>query len=142
MLDSLERWWNNGNTESRHDNTLEISIIRLMVSMMKKDNKLDISEHDAVIRMISKRFGIGLEEAEHVLEEVKLAESAGLQLNDLAQQIEDRHNWIDLATLLDDIWCVTEGDEHSDHLEDDYVSRISSLLGISNELQVESGQLH
>jgi uncharacterized tellurite resistance protein B-like protein len=142
MLDSLEIWWNNVNAQSRHDHALEISIIRLMIEMMKKDNKLDMSEHDGVIRMISKRFGLSCEAAEKLLEEVILAESDGLHLNDLAQQVESHYHWIDLATLLDDIWCVTEGDEHSDHLEDDYVRRISSLLGMSNEPLMEPSQQH
>jgi len=139
MLECLEQWWNNAVDTRRHDRELELTLIRLMVSMMNSDGQLDMREHDAVIRLLVRRFAISSEAAEHLFQEARQAETESRRYEQLAQQLGSRCSWLDVATLLDDIWCVAEGDGHLDSLDERYVRRICRLLGKTAVSPAKSG---
>ena len=130
MLELLERWWNSAEQGRSHERALELTLIRLMLGMMKQDGKLAMDEHEACVRLLVRRFAIGREAAEQLFEEAEQAEAKGPGLEQLAQRIGGRYNWVDLAELLDDIWCVAEADGHIDSLDEHYVQRIGKLLGM------------
>jgi len=134
MHEILKRWWNNGEDISEHGQSLELTVTRLMVSMMKADNHVDEAEHDEVIRLLGKRFGIDNVAAEDLFQEALQSSGNAPRFEQLAQQLKDNYDPQEVAMLLGDIWAVAEADGQIDYFEDRYISRLSSLLGVSPEM--------
>jgi len=141
MLQFLHSWWNKDAETHRHDQTLELTVTRLMVSMMRMDDKLENSEHDEIVRLVGKRFALGDEAAEALFQEAVHANDDGPCFDDLARQINSNYDKLEVAMLLSDIWRVAEADGRIDFYEERYLSRISSLLGVSPEM-VREAKLH
>jgi len=138
MLQFLKRWWHNGEVIRQHDQNLELTVTRLMVSMMHMDDKLEKSEHDEIIRLLRKRFSLYEDEAENLFQEALKANGEGPGFKELAAQINRNYDKLDVAVLISDIWRVAEADGRIDYLEERYISRISALLKVPAEMVREA----
>lgn len=130
MLAFLEDWWSCPEKALKHDRALELTLIRIMVGMMQQDGQLNLGEHEAATRLLRRRFGISANAAGHLLEEARQAEENDPAYAWLTQQVTHHYSWLDLAGLLDDIWCVAGAEGRPGSLDAQYVQRISTLLGI------------
>jgi len=140
MLTLLKHWWNAGEEIPQHDQKLELTVTRLMVSMMKMDDSLDQSQYDEIIRLVSNRFGITHADAGALFHEAMVTDGKGPRFEQLAKQIKSNYNRFDLAVLLNDIWRVAEANGQIDFYEDQFIGRISGLLGVSPEVLAEIKQ--
>jgi len=131
LLKFLKQRWNGGKTFTRHEQELELSIIKLVVGMMKIDDRLDKRERDGIVRLVSKHFSISMDAAEAMLLELPQTEGDAPRFRQLAQQIKKDFSQHEVAMLLGEVWSVAESGEHKDCYEKRYISRISGLLGIS-----------
>ncbi|MDQ6965385.1 MAG: TerB family tellurite resistance protein [Mariprofundaceae bacterium] len=138
MLTFLKRWWHNGEVRKSHNQNLELTVTRLMVSMMHMDDKLEQSEHDEIIRLLRKRFSLYEDEAENLFQEAIKANGEGPGFEALAAQIKRNYNKLDVAVLISDIWRVAEAGGRIDFYEERYISRISSLLKVPTEMVREA----
>ena len=135
MLKYLKRRWGRAEEAAGivpHDEELELNVTRLMVSMMKMDDIIDQRERDEIVRLVSKRFDLSRNEAEKLLQEVARTEKDAPRFRQIAAQIKARYSKHEVAELLGEVWAVAEADGRIDFYEQRYISRISSLLGVSN----------
>lgn len=138
MLKFLKRRWSSDRKFSHHEQELELSIIKLVVGMMKIDNKLDKRERDGIVRLVSKHFEISVDAAETLLLELPQTEGDAPRFRQLAQQIKRKFSQHEAAMLLGEVWSVAESGGHKDCYEKRYISRISGLLGISAKALAEA----
>ena len=115
-----------------HDVELELNVTRLMVSMMKMDDIIDQRERDEILHLLGRRFDLSRSEAEKLLQEVARTEKDAPRFYQIASQIKARYSKHEVAELLGEVWAVAEADGRIDFYEQRYISRISSLLGVSS----------
>ncbi|MDQ6973171.1 MAG: TerB family tellurite resistance protein [Mariprofundaceae bacterium] len=132
MLKDLKRCWSGENPCSRHEQTLELTVTKLMVTMMQMDDKIHQREHEEIIRLVGRRFSLERDASEKLLLEVSQSDGDAPRFRQLSEQIRARYSRQEVAELPGETWAVTEADGEVVFYEERYISRTSSLLGVSS----------
>lgn len=140
MVQLLKNWWSRDGEASPHDQDLELTVTRMLVSMMRMDDRMDVHEHDEIIRLLGKRFSLSEDDAEILIQRALYIRSDGPGFEQLVQQINDNYDRDEVALLLSDIWRVAEADGRIDFYEERYISRLSSLLKVPSRVVREAKQ--
>jgi len=129
MLSSISKWWHQ-EERCEKEPELELAITKLMVGMMAMDGKPDADEYAEVSRHLSHRFSLSAVEVAALIEEVKNNDRTDLRFDKIVKQIEAEYSVDERALILEQIWSVATADGDIDFLEEQYINRLSGLIGV------------
>ena len=129
MLKTLQGWWRReeGNEQKPE---LTLAITKLMVGMMSMDGKIDDEEHTEIVKVLGEHFNLSAEECEQLIEQAKDNDRADLRIDKVVAQIVDHYNVDERAAILAKLWRVAMADGDIAFLEEQYINRISGLIGV------------
>lgn len=129
MLKTLQGWWRR---EEGHQQLpeLTLAITKLMVGMMSMDGKIDAEEHAEIVKVLGEHFNLSAEESDKLIEQAQDSERADLRIEHVVKQIVDNYNVDERAAILAKLWRVAMADGDIAFLEEQYINRISALIGV------------
>jgi len=129
MLKTLQGWWRR---EEGHQQLpeLTLAITKLMVGMMSMDGKIDAEEHAEIVKVLGEHFKLSAEESDKLIEQAQDAERTDLRIENVVKQIVDNYKVDERAAILAKLWRVAMADGDIAFLEEQYINRISSLIGV------------
>ena len=129
MLKTLKGWWRR-EEGSQQLPELTLAITKLMVGMMSMDGKLDEEEHAEIVKQLAEQFNLSAEESDALIEQAQDSERADLRIDLVVKQIVDHYNVAERAAILAKLWRVAMADGDIAFLEEQYINRISALIGV------------
>jgi uncharacterized tellurite resistance protein B-like protein len=140
MLNTLKNWWNQ-ETEGVAEPELNLAVTKLMVGMMAMDGHVDEVEHGEVIRLLSHHYQLSEDEASSLVEQARDNERDDLRFSKVVTQIEKNFSIDERANILKKIWSIALADGDINFMEEQYINRLSGLIGVPpsllNELKDE-----
>jgi len=145
MLKTLQGWWRR--EEGCHQKPdLTLAITKLMVGMMTMDGKIDDDEHREIVNQLAEQFSLSAEEASSLIEQAQESDRTDLRIDKVVSQVVDHYNVDERAAILAKLWRVAMADGDINFLEEQYINRISGLIGVPGsaltELKEKQQQLY
>jgi len=135
MLTTLKSWWHQEEICTNAPD-LELAVTKLLVGMMSMDGGIDQDEQQEVLHLLHVRFGLSGEEAEDLIIQALDTSRADLTFAKVVKQIETNYSLEERISILSHVWSVALADGEVDFVEERYINRLSSLIGVpSNMLQ-------
>lgn len=129
MFKTIRGWWRR-EEGCRQMPDITLAVTRLMVGMMSIDGNLDNNERQEIITMIREQFGISADESTALIEQALDTECRELGIDLVVKKITESFSIEDRAAVLAKLWRVAIADGDIDFLEEQYINRIASLIGV------------
>lgn len=129
MLSSIKKWWHQEETCDQEPE-LELVITKLMVGMMVMDGEPAADEYLEISRHLKNRFALCDEDIDSLIAEAKNTKRTDLNFNKIVKQIEARYSLEARTKILEQIWSIALADGDIDFLEEQYINRLSGLIGV------------
>ncbi|MDX8388008.1 MAG: TerB family tellurite resistance protein [Ghiorsea sp.] len=129
MLNTLKNWWNQEELSS-DEPELKLAITKLMVGMMAMDKNADSDEYAEICRLLSQSFDLTEGESKELIEQALDTERKDLRFDRIVKQIESNHTVEERCAILSQIWKIAMADGDIDFLEEQYINRLSGLIGV------------
>ena len=136
MLNTLKNWWNQ-DKEGVEEPELNLAVTKLMVGMMAMDGNVDGAEHDEVVRLLSHHYQLNEDEAKSLVEQALDNERDDLHFSKVVTQIEKSFSVDERAKILKKIWSIALADGDINFMEEQYINRLSGLIGVPPSLLSE-----
>lgn len=138
MLNKLKQWWNDGEEAVQGAPDLSLTVTKLLTGMMIIDGKVDDNEYSEIVDILQARFGMSAEECETLVEQA-IADDAPVQhFEQMVEQLTVAYNIEQRTEILRALWRVANADGEVDFVEDQYINRLSSLIGVSTEALMDA----
>ncbi len=136
MLKTIQGWWRREEgTQQKPELTLAIT--KLMVGMMSMDGKIDDTEHAQIVKMLGEQFELTSEESANLIEQAKDTSRSDLRIDKVVEQIVKYYEVDERAAILAKLWRVAMADGNIAFLEEQYINRISGLIGVPSDALAE-----
>lgn len=126
MLKTIQGWWRR-EEGAQQKPELTLAITRIMVGMMMVDGALDDEERKQICNMLADQFGLSGDESDALIQE---ASDSTIAFNKVVAQVVDNYNLEERTALLAKLWRVAMADGNISFLEEQYINRISGLIGV------------
>ena len=104
---------------------------------MAMDGHVDEVEHSEVIRLLSHHYNLGESEARLLVEQAMDIEREDLHFSKVIAQIEKSFSVDERAKILKKIWSIALADGDINFMEEQYINRLSGLIGVPPSLLSE-----
>ncbi len=145
MIKTLKNWWNQEELSSEEPE-LKLAVTKLMVGMMAMDGNVDEVEYGEVIRLLNENYNLSIEESKALVESAMDNERDDLHFSKVVAQIEKSFSVEERAKILKKVWSIALADGDVDFMEEQYINRLSGLIGVPavmlNELKSEQERLY
>ncbi|MFQ5518920.1 MAG: TerB family tellurite resistance protein [Mariprofundus sp.] len=136
MLKTIQGWWR------REEGTkqlpeLTLAITKLMVGMMAMDGNIDAEERNAIVKLLGEHFSLSDDKSAELIDQATDEKRTDLSFNKIVEQIKAHYNVDERATILAKLWRVAMADGDINFLEEQYINRLSGLIGVPSELLSE-----
>jgi uncharacterized tellurite resistance protein B-like protein len=111
-----------------HD--ISLAVTAVMIDIMKADDKLEDSEHQAIFSAIEKRFKLSSDEVEALIEEAKTATDKAMDMHQFTSLIIDHFSTDERIDILKELWLVAMADGEIDAYEEQLIRRAAKLIGV------------
>lgn len=136
MLKTLQGWWRREEgCEQKPELTLAIT--KLMVGMMSMDGKIDEEERGEIVLLLADQFSLTAEESLNLIEQAQDADRTDLRIDKVVAQVVEHYNVDERAAMLAKLWRVAMADGDINFMEEQYINRISGLIGVPADALVE-----
>jgi len=129
MFKTIQGWWRR-EEGCRQMPEITLAVTRLMVGMMSIDGNLDDDERQEIVAMVCEQFGISADESATLIEQALDTGRRELDIDLVVKKITDSFSIEDRAAVLAKLWRVAIADGNIDFLEEQYINRIASLIGV------------
>ena len=136
MLKTIQGWWRR-EEGSEQKPELSLAITNLMVGMMSMDGRIDDGEHAEIVNMLGDQFELTAEESFNLIEQAKDTSRSDLRIDKVVGQIIEHYNVDERAAMLAKLWRVAMADGNIAFLEEQYINRISGLIGVPPDALAE-----
>ena len=136
MLKTIQGWWRR-EEGSEQKPELSLAITKLMVGMMSMDGRIDDGEHAEIVNMLGDQFELTAEESFNLIEQAKDTSRSDLRIDKVVGQIIEHYNVDERAAMLAKLWRVAMADGNIAFLEEQYINRISGLIGVPPDALAE-----
>jgi len=145
MIKTLKNWWNQEELSSEEPE-LKLAVTKLMVGMMAMDGNVDEVEYGEVVRLLNENYDLSIEESKALVENAMDNERDDLHFSKVVAQIEKSFSVEERAKILKKVWSIALADGDVDFMEEQYINRLSGLIGVPavmlNELKSEQERLY
>ncbi|OIO67488.1 MAG: hypothetical protein AUJ57_11295 [Zetaproteobacteria bacterium CG1_02_53_45] len=129
MLKTIQGWWRR-EEGAQQKPELTLAITKLMVGMMTMDGKIDAQERATIVSSLGEQFGLSAQESDALIVQATDKERTDLRFSAVVEQIVEHFNVEERAAILAKLWRVAMADGNIDFLEEQYINRLSGLLGV------------
>ncbi|MDQ7003223.1 MAG: TerB family tellurite resistance protein [Ghiorsea sp.] len=129
MIKTLKNWWHQEEIDSGEPE-LKLAVTKLMVGMMAMDGNVDGVEYSEVIRLLNENYNLSIEESKLLVEEAMDNERNDLHFSKVVAQIEKSFSIEERAQILRKVWLIALADGDVDFMEEQYINRLSGLIGV------------
>jgi len=129
MFKTIQGWWRR-EEGCRQMPEITLAVTRLMVGMMSIDGNLDDDERQEIVTMVCEQFNISADEGATLTEQALDTERRELGIDLVVKKITQSFSVEDRAAILAKLWRVAIADGNIDFLEEQYINRIASLIGV------------
>lgn len=129
MLKTIQGWWRR-EEGSQQKPELTLAITKLMVGMMSMDGKIDAEEYGEIVTLLNEQFELSEEQCAELIEQAQDSERTDLRIDLVVEQVMDHYNVDERAAILAKLWRVAMADGDIAFLEEQYINRISALIGV------------
>jgi len=129
MIKTLKNWWNQEES-STEEPELKLAVTKLMVGMMAMDGNVDEAEYCEVIRLLNENYELSIEESKVLVEKAMDNERDDLHFSKVVAQIEKSFSVEERAKILKKVWSIALSDGDVDFMEEQYINRLSGLIGV------------
>ncbi|MDQ6997299.1 MAG: TerB family tellurite resistance protein [Mariprofundus sp.] len=136
MLKTIQGWWRREEGAKQRPE-LTLAITKLMVGMMSMDGKIDDDEQAEIIKLLGEQFELTAEESSKLIEQAKDTSRSDLRIDLVVDQIVDQYNVEERTAMLAKLWRVAMADGNIAFLEEQYINRISGLIGVPSDALAE-----
>lgn len=138
MLNKLKQWWNDGEEAVQGAPDLSLTVTKLLTGMMIIDGKVDDNEYSEIIDILQARFGMSAEECAALIEQAIANDAPVQRFEQMVEQLTIAYNIEQRTEILRALWRVANADGEVDFVEDQYINRLSSLIGVSTEALMDA----
>jgi uncharacterized tellurite resistance protein B-like protein len=114
-----------------HD--ISLAVTAVMVEIMNADDELDNNEHNAIFAAIEKRFKLGHDEVEALIEEAKAATDKAMDMHQFTSLIINHFSATERIDILKELWLVAMADGEIDAYEEQLIRRAAKLIGVYHD---------
>ncbi|WP_236075218.1 TerB family tellurite resistance protein [Mariprofundus sp. EBB-1] len=136
MLKTIQGWWRREEGAQQRPE-LTLAITKLMVGMMSMDGKIDDDEQAEIVKLLGEQFELTTEESSKLIEQARDTSRADLRIDLVVDQIIDQYNVEERTAMLAKLWRVAMADGNVAFLEEQYINRISGLIGVPSDALAE-----
>ncbi len=129
MFKTIQGWWRR-EEGCQQKPELTLAVTRLMVGMMSIDGKIDDEERQKIAELVSEQFDLPSDESAELVGQAMDNERDDLRIDLVVQTIKDNFSIEDRAAILAKLWRVALADGNIAFLEEQYINRIASLIGV------------
>ncbi len=130
MFKTIQGWWRR-EEGCQQKPELTLAVTRLMVGMMSIDGKIDDEERQKIAEMVGEQFDLPEGDSAELIGQAMDDERDDLRIDLVVQKIVDSFSIEDRAAILAKLWRVALADGNIAFLEEQYINRIASLIGVS-----------
>jgi len=116
--------------EKEQEVDISLAVTALMVEIMHSDGKLEVSEHDEMLKAMKNRFDLTDNGIESLLVKAKEASSTSTDFHQFTSLIKDNYSTEQRISFLTDLWQIAMADGHVDSYEEHLIRRIANLIGV------------
>jgi len=142
MLNTLKHWWEGESFQPASAPEISLTITKLMVGMMAMDGKLDASERVEINYLLREHYGLTAFESEELIEQCVSGQADDLRIDHIVKQIVGHYTLHQRTEMVRQIWQVALADGVVDFNEEQYINRLSGLLGLSTDQLTQAKQGH
>ncbi len=132
MLKTIQGWWRR-EEGCQQAPDLMLAVTRLMVVMMGIDGKLDQQEYQEISDLISEQFDLSSEKSMELIAQAMDTGRRDLEVQYVVKSIRENYTVAERAAVLAKLWRVAIADGDIDFLEEQYMNRVSLLIGVPSE---------
>ena len=129
MFKTIQGWWRR-EEGCQQKPELTLAVTRLMVGMMSIDGKIDDEERQKIAELVSEQFDLPQKESDELVGQAMDNERDDLRIHLVVETIKDSFSIDDRAAILAKLWRVALADGNIAFLEEQYINRIASLIGV------------
>ena len=133
MLKTLKNWWTEEAHKQNNAPELSFAITKLMVGMMGMDGRIDASERVEINFLLREHYGLTAVESDELIEQCISDDAAEVRFDKVVKHINTNYDIPQRTEILRQIWQVALADGEIDFLEDQYINRLSGLIGVPVE---------
>jgi len=129
MLASIREWWH----QEENCNQLpgiDLAVTKLMVSMMAMDGIMGDEQQAEIRQLLQVRFSLTEEECNELIQQALDVSRTDLKISKIVKQIERQYSEEDRVKILEQLWSIALADGNVDFLEEQYINRLSALIGV------------
>jgi len=130
MFKTIQGWWRR-EEGCQQKPELTLAVTRLMVGMMSIDGKIDDEERQKIAKLVSGQFDLPHDESDELVGQAMDNERDDLRIDLVVRTIKDSFSIEDRAAILAKLWRVALADGNIAFLEEQYINRIASLIGVA-----------
>lgn len=134
MLEALKKFLGDPSTEDVADepnvDPIKLAEAALMYHVIAVDGIIQDAERERMREILLQNFGLGKEEADHLLEEARNAENEAIDLYTFTSKLKNSFPEEDRASIIEHLWEMVFADGVVHELEDNVVWRVAELLGV------------
>lgn len=143
MLDKLvalvEGKLKHGSDEAPHFERAHVAVAALMVESSHLDTDFEVSERDAIFRIVEERFGLDPDKAGELIDVAAKREEQAANIWQFTEAIRKsfgRHEHLEIMALL---WEVAYADGSLHRFERDHIARVAKELDV-DEVELEDAR--
>jgi len=133
MIEAIRAWLNGtlahgGERAARGQHELEIALTALLIEAAYSDNHFDQAERSIIARLLERRFGLSVSDADMLLAAGEAAASEAAELFHFTRIVNERLSPDQRIELIEMLWEVAYADRVLDQYEDSLLRRIGGLI--------------
>ena len=130
MLASIREWWHQEENCNQQPG-LDLAVTKLMVGMMAMDGVMGDEQQAEIMQLLQVRFSLTEVECAELMEQAMDSSRTDLKISKIVKQIERQYSEADRVKILEQLWSIALADGNVDFLEEQYINRLSALIGVS-----------
>ena len=116
------------NTQHPEDRNLELACAALMFEVARADFAIEAAEQQAVCDLLTREFGLSVEELTRVTEDAADRVDAATCLFEFTRAVNELATVVQKRALLSMMWRVAMADQELSRYEEHIIRRVSDLL--------------
>ncbi|OIP99788.1 MAG: hypothetical protein AUK35_05895 [Zetaproteobacteria bacterium CG2_30_46_52] len=130
MLASIKTWWHQ-EEDCNQKPGLDLAVTKLMVGMMAMDGVMGEKQQQEIKQLLLARFDLTAKACDELISQALDSSRTDLKISKVVKQIESQYSEADRVKILEQLWSIALADGDVDFLEEQYINRLSGLIGVS-----------
>jgi len=133
IFDTVMNWLAGESRRPGEPEDLQVAIVALLVQAARLDDHFDVSEREAIERMLASRFGLDPERIHRLVETAEARAEESTQILPFTRMVVDQLGPAERVQVIEMLYEVVLADGTLDPEEDALVRRIAGLIYVPDQ---------